>query len=900
MSKIRIYELAKEVKISSKALLDIVHDLGIDASNHMAGLDSSDVEQIKYAVKKRKANKKVTEEIKDADKEPPAKQTPAIAEDKAAADHSDSTPANKEILKKSKAKPKVIVKKQISDDLVLVEINGETKLMRRKKKGKLKATKKTADNAADVKNIAGTDEKKPTKAQSKPKETATELTTEHEQKKASKEKPNRVKNAKKEITESGGKPIAHKKAKPVKKSETKHVKEANVAHVESDKKRSSKKKKAKSSETAEDARELKAKSSRKKKEKRQKHKNKLTEEATTPAKKLTMQKKIRKKRVKKKKEKVEETMIEPIQETTAIQLPNRITVGEFAGLIDKPANEVILKLMNLGVMAAINQYIDYETMELIADDFGIEVEQKVEEVDTAVLDYDFEDDERDLKHRAPVVTVMGHVDHGKTSLLDAIRSTDVTAGEAGGITQHIGASEVVINDQKIVFLDTPGHEAFTTLRARGAQVTDIAILVVAADDGVMPQTVEAIDHARAADVPIIVAVNKIDKPNANPDRVMKELAEHGVMVEQWGGDTVCVLVSAKQNQNIDQLLEMILLVAELRDLKANPDRNAVGIVIEANLDKGKGAVATVLVQNGKLAVGDPFVCGTTYGRVRAMYNSKGKRIKKVGPSTAVEIIGINDVPVAGDKFFAIDSDKEAKQIAEKRALEIKREEMERAGGHVSLEDIFSQIQAGKMKELSLIIKADAHGSLEALKGSLLKLNNDNDEVKIKIQHANIGAITESDILLATASNTIVLGFNVRPSSSVIAIAKKENVEIKTYRIIYELLNDVEAAIKGMLDPEFEEVQLGEIEVRAIFKVPNVGTIAGGYVLSGKVLRNSKIRLLRAGVIVHEGELSSLKRFKDDVKEVASGYECGLGIAGFNDLKEGDVIEAYQIIEKVRK
>ncbi len=917
MSKIRIYELAKEVKISSKALLDIVHNLGIDAANHMAGLDSSDVEQIKYAVKKMKAKQKTADDKKESKTEQSSK-----AESTEQASQADAAEALIEAPKpaaeksaKKKAKPKIIVKKHISDDLVLVEINGETKLMRRKKKGKPKTAVQKAKEPK--KAITAEDEKEqlnkpaapakpehpvePTKPvePDKPTEKASEKQVKPEKVVKPKEKTAKTEQLKTDKKADGDKAAKHDK-KPVKKNTAKPVKEDKKTDATDNKKRSSKKKKGKAAEEIEQERDSKSKLSRKKKDKRQKHKNRLTEEPSNVTKTLSMQKKTRKKRAKKKKEKPEEPMIETVQENTAIQLPNRITVGEFATIIDKPANEIILKLMNLGVMAAINQYIDYETMELIADDFEIEVEPQVEEVDTAIIDYDFEDDEKDLQPRAPVVTVMGHVDHGKTSLLDAIRSTDVTAGEAGGITQHIGASEVVINDQKIVFLDTPGHEAFTSLRARGAQVTDIAILVVAADDGVMPQTVEAIDHARAADVPIIVAVNKIDKPNANPDRVMQELSEHGVIVEQWGGDTVCVLVSAKQNQNIDQLLEMILLVAELRDLKANPNRNAVGIVIEANLDKGKGAVATVLVQNGKLAVGDPFVCGTTYGRVRAMYNSKGKRIKKVGPSTAVEIIGINDVPVAGDKFFAIDSDKEAKQIAENRALEIKREEMERAGGQVTLEDIFSQIQAGKMKELNLIIKADAHGSLEALKGSLLKLNNDNDEVKIKIQHANIGAITESDILLATASNTIVLGFNVRPSSSVIAIAKKENVEIKTYRIIYELLNDVESAIKGMLDPEFEEVQLGEIEVRAIFKVPNVGTIAGGYVLSGKVLRNSKIRLLRAGVIVHEGELSSLKRFKDDVKEVASGYECGLGIAGFNDLKEGDVIEAYQIIEKVRK
>ncbi len=893
MSKIRIYELAKEIKVSSKQLLDIVHELGIEAANHMAGVDSSDVEQIKYAVAKlKKKQPQSTEQADDDTATKPAKKTTKQkakstenAEKMAAVEVADKA-ETKDAKKPATGKPKIIVKKYISDDLVLVEIDGETKLMRRKKK------QKPTDSAAEItskkqskgdKTVEETTENKaiipPKVDQTKVEQTAEKAPDVQAEKSADQQK-------------------AEPKAKKSKKQKsTKPAPDEQKEATKTASEKSAKKSKKKKFSKDEEQRDFSNRSNRKKKDKRQRDKQ---DDDGVVKKKLTMQKKTRKKRVKKKKEQLpEEPMIEISEQVVAIQLPARTTVAEFAELIDKSVNEIILKLMNLGVMASINQYIDYETMELIAEEFEITVEQQVEQIDHTISDYDFEDEEKDLQHRAPVVTVMGHVDHGKTSLLDAIRSTSVTAGEAGGITQHIGASEVVINGQKIVFLDTPGHEAFTSLRARGAQVTDIAILVVAADDGVMPQTIEAIDHARAADVPIIVAVNKIDKPGANPDRVKQELSEQGVIVEDWGGDTVCVHVSALKNENIDQLLEMILLVAELRDLKANPNRNAVGIVIEANLDKGKGAVATVLVQNGQLAVGDPFVCGTTYGRVRAMYNSKGKRLKKVGPSTAVEVIGINDVPVAGDKFFAIDSDKEAKQIAEDRALEIKREELERAGGHVTLEDIFNQIQAGKMKELNLIIKADAHGSLEALKGSLLKLNNDNDEVKIKIQHANIGAITESDILLATASNTIVLGFNVRPSSSVIAIAKKENVEIKTYRIIYELLNDIEAAIKGMLDPEFEEVQLGEVEVRATFKVPNIGTIAGGYVLSGKVLRNSKVRLLRAGIIVHEGELSSLKRFKDDVKEVASGYECGLGIAGFNDLKEGDVIEAYQIIEKTR-
>lgn len=571
----------------------------------------------------------------------------------------------------------------------------------------------------------------------------------------------------------------------------------------------------------------------------------------------------------------------------------RMTVKDFAELIGKAPNDIILKLMNLGVMAALNQYIDYEVMEIVADDFGIKLETKEDEIDTDLVDYDYEDDEKDLIKRAPVVTVMGHVDHGKTSLLDAIRSTNVTVSEAGGITQHIGASEVIINGQKIVFLDTPGHEAFTSLRARGVQLTDIAILVVAADDGVMPQTIEAIDHARAANVPIIVAINKIDKPGADPDRVIKELSQNGVLVEDWGGDVVSVKVSAKKKENIDALLEMVILVADMMELKANPNRNAIGTIIEANLDKGRGPVATVLVQNGTLKISDPYVCGTTYGRVRAMYDHRGRNVTTAGPSTAVEVIGMSDVPMAGDRFHAVNEDREARRIADKRALEI-RAGLAAVNQKVSLQDLFSQIQAGNLKVLNLIIKADVHGSIEAIKQSLDKLKS--DEVKINIQHANIGTITESDIMLATASNTIILGFNVRPSAAVLDLAKKQGVEIKTYRIIYELLSDVEAALTGMLAPKYVERQLGEVEVRTIFKVPGVGTIAGSYVTSGKVTRNSNIRLLRAGVIVFEGKLQSLKRFKDDVKEVMQGYECGLNIEGFNDIKEGDVIEAYEIDE----
>ncbi len=577
-------------------------------------------------------------------------------------------------------------------------------------------------------------------------------------------------------------------------------------------------------------------------------------------------------------------------------LPDHMTLSDFSTKINRVPKEVIVKLMNLGIMAGINHELDFETMELLAVDFGIEVQHKTEENIEKQM-FDFEDDEKDTIKRAPVVTVMGHVDHGKTSLLDAIRNTSITTGEAGGITQHIGASEVEVNGQKIVFLDTPGHEAFTTLRARGSKITDIAILVVAADDGVMPQTIEAIDHAKAAGIPIIVAVNKIDKPGANPDKVKQELANYGVQVEDWGGDTVSCMVSAKVGTGIDNLLEMVLLVADLQNLKANPNRPGNGSIIEAHIDKGQGPVATVLVQNGTLKEGDSIIAGATYGRIRAMFSDKGKRIKSGGPSSSAEILGLSEVPQAGDKFYVVQDEKKAKQLADRRQQDYREMGLRAGKSHVTLEDLFSQIQQGNIKELNLILKADVHGSLEALKSSLLKLTN--EEVRVNIIHASIGTISESDILLASASNGLIIGFNVRPSNSVTALAEKEQVDIRTYQIIYNAINDIETAMKGMLDPIFKEVVLGKVEVRATFKVPKLGMIAGAYVLDGKVTRTANVRVIREGIIIHDGKISSLKRFKDDVKEVATSYECGIGIDGYNDLKEQDIIEAY-IMEEVKR
>ena len=584
-----------------------------------------------------------------------------------------------------------------------------------------------------------------------------------------------------------------------------------------------------------------------------------------------------------------------------VSVDGKLTVQELANSLEKPATEIIMKLMKMGTMATINQELNFEIASLVAKDYGFELvegdasEKEAAEID-ALMEIE-EDKEEDLVKRPPVVTVMGHVDHGKTSLLDAIRSTSVTTNEAGGITQHIGASEVTINGEKIVFLDTPGHEAFTSMRARGAQVTDMAILVVAADDGIMPQTIEAINHAKAAEVPIIVAINKIDKPDANVDRVKQELADQGLLVEDWGGDVISVPVSARQKTNIDTLLEMILLVAEVEELKANPNKRAVGTVIEAELDKGRGPVATVLVQGGTLKVGDPIVAGTASGKVRAMINDKGRRVKTAGPSTAVEILGLSEVPQGGDQFVAVATDKIARSVAEKRQ-HIAREEMLKSNQRVSLDEFFSQMSDADVKELNLVVKADVQGSVQAVKQSLEKLSN--EEVMVKVIHGGVGAVTESDVMLARASNAIIIGFNVRPVATAEVMAKKEEVDVRTYTIIYKAIEDVQAAMTGMLDPEYIDEDTGKAEVRETFKISGVGTVAGCYVLSGKIFRNGKVRVVRDGFIIHEGEIAALKRFKDDAKEVNHGYECGITITNFNDLKEGDIIEAYVTKEVERK
>jgi translation initiation factor IF-2 len=580
-----------------------------------------------------------------------------------------------------------------------------------------------------------------------------------------------------------------------------------------------------------------------------------------------------------------------------VKLPDNITltdsmqVREFADMLNKPSAEIVKKLMELGIMATINQVIDYDTMEILANLYGVETEREISREEQILAQ--IVDAEHSLIKRPPIVTVMGHVDHGKTSLLDWIRRSNVVSGEAGGITQHIGAYQVKVNDELITFIDTPGHEAFTAMRARGANLTDIVILVVAADDGVMPQTIEAINHIRAARVPFLVALNKIDKPDVNPDKVKQQLTEYGIVSEEWGGDTIFIPVSAKTGQGMEHLLEMILLVAEMHDLRANPDRNAEGVVIEGRLDKGLGAIATILVQKGTVHVGDYIISGVNWCKIRSMVDDKGRRADIALPSTPVEITGWSDVPEAGEKVQVVD-EKVAKEVSALRITE-KRIEEQKKSSRVTLDDFFRQMQDTGTKELNLIIKGDVQGSIEALSQSLLKLSQ--DEVKVSVIHMAVGAIKEADVMLATASNAIIIGFNVRPDVNARQFAEKENIDIRLYRIIYEAIEDVKKAMVGLLDPEYREKYLGRAEIRQVIKVPNIGGIAGSYVIEGKMSRNARARILREGVVVHEGTLSSLRRFKDDVKDVMENFECGIGIKDFNDIKEGDIIEAY-VMEEV--
>ena len=604
---------------------------------------------------------------------------------------------------------------------------------------------------------------------------------------------------------------------------------------------------------------------------------------------------MRSKRKESEAERLKRIEAERAKKTLIITVPDEITVGDLAAMLKRTAAEVIKKLFSLGMMATVNQVIDFDTAEIVATELGAKVKKEVVvTIEDRIID-DHEDDETDLLPRSPVVCVMGHVDHGKTSLLDAIKNTSVTETEAGGITQHLGAYRVQINGQDITFLDTPGHAAFTAMRARGAMATDIAILVVAADDGIMPQTIEAINHAKAAGVAVVVAINKMDKPDASPDKIMQQLTEHELIPEEWGGDVICVPVSAKTRMNIDTLLESVLLVAEMKELKANPNRAGKGIVIEARLDKGRGPVATLLVQNGTLKSGDIIVAGTAVGRVRVMTDDKGRKVEEAGPSVPVEVTGLAEVPVGGDAFDCVSDEKLARELVEQRKTQQKEEEF-RSMQKVTLDNLFDSINAGSLKDLNIIVKVDVQGSVEAVRQSLEKLSN--EEVRVKVIHGGVGAVNESDVMLANASNALIVGFNVRPDSVAEANAERDGVEMRMYRVIYDCIEEVEAAIKGMLAPKYRDVEMGKAEVRSVFKLSSAGTIAGSYVIDGKITRNSKIRVVRDGIVVFEDEIASLKRFKDDQKEVATGYECGIGLEKFNDIKEGDILEAY-IVEEYR-
>ena len=588
-------------------------------------------------------------------------------------------------------------------------------------------------------------------------------------------------------------------------------------------------------------------------------------------------------------------MVMPPVTPKKITIGETVILGELAKTMGKTAGEVIKKLFTMGIMATINQELDADTAILVAEEFGVTVEVRTDRAQEILEDV--ADDEKDMVERPPVVTIMGHVDHGKTSLLDAIRHTNVVSGEAGGITQHIGAYQVEIKGKKITFLDTPGHEAFTAMRARGANMTDIAIIVVAADDGVMPQTVEAINHSKAAGVPIIIAINKIDKPGANPDRVKQELMEHGLVSEEWGGDTIMVPVSAKARQNIEGLLEMILLVAEVAELKANPDRAARGAVVEAKLDKNRGPVATLLVQKGTLHAGDNILAGAVFGKVRAMFDDKGRKAKSAGPSTPIEVLGFSEVPPAGEVFIVVKDEKDARLVAAKQQVK-HREETMRKTSRVSLDDLFQQIAEGEIKELNLVVKADVQGSVEALTQSLVKLNT--DEVRVNVIHAGVGGVSESDVMLASASNAIIIGFNIVAPPAARAAAETEEVDIRLYRVIYDCIEDIKKAMSGLLAPEYKENIIGNVQVRQVIRVPKVGAVAGSYVTSGKVTRNANVRVIRNSVVVAEDKISSLRRFKDDVKEVLQGFECGIGLESFNDIKEGDELEVFVMEEIARE
>lgn len=926
----KIIELAEELKIAGEEVLEKAQSMGIKVTDSSDELSDMDAKAVKNTIlrknaksetkiarrsktKKSEGDKKDGEPkvtVKAATIKLPEKKKPAATKKPAAAQGaaSDKSPAAKAPV--PKAKPPVgapkISKAKLEERIAKEKAEAEA----RKDALELKAAEvteevasKVAGTAEKIADLAKSIEKKALdkKKEVKEKETAAPVEKKEEPKPEPKKKEeaprSRIKIIKKaEDIKREEKEAAEKKKAAAKKSaetSAKPARPSRKAAAESDKK------------DAPDAGKTSTYGKKGKDRDRDKERDKFSrlerggKKSGKPAPK-SLEKQERKKRHQNR-PKVEEPEVPEVElEAGTVLINCPITVAGFVEQTKTTLSQAIMTLMKMGVMANQNQNLDEDTVQLLADEMGIKIAIGAVDEEEEYLEEEgietFEDKEEDLKPRPPIITVMGHVDHGKTSLLDAIRNTNVTAGESGGITQHIGASEVEINGQKIVFLDTPGHEAFTAMRARGAHATDIAVLVVAADDSVKPQTIESISHAKAAGVPIIVAINKMDKPGANPDIVKKDLAEQGILVEDWGGDVISVPVSAKTGEGITNLLEMILLQAEVLELKANPDRMAVGTVLEARLDKAKGPIASLLVLNGTLKSDMSVVAGTCSGKIRLMTNSKGEKLKKAGPATAVEILGLSDVPAAGDVFNAVKKSSQAKEIAYNRQQKVRQEVLARNSSQ-TLEELFSQIKEGEVKELNLIVKADVQGSVGAIVTSLEKLSN--DEVKVNIVHTGVGAINESDVMLAGTSGSIIIGFNVRPSVAVTGMAERDGIQIRTYNVIYNILDDVENAMKGMLDPEFKEVVLGTVEIRETFKVPNVGIIGGAYVTDGKVVRNESIRLVRDGIVIHEGKISSLKRFKDDAKEVAQGYECGIGIENYNDIKEGDIIECFTMEEIAR-
>ena len=953
MGKIKIHEIAKKLNLTSKEVLEIANKLNIEAKSHLSGVEEDEAKKIEEAITKKSATKKKATETKTAKKEN-KKETPVIIRREVIIAQ-DESEKEKEVVKKQEKRNNNIgfVERKANKDYNIVYRNKPNKPMTVSelfglKKEETNKEKEKEKTEAKNETVVSVEETTPKETNTVQEEKSNKVTEKVEENKAMKTETRNVRvnnsttnnnyqnrnhhnnNQRKNNFNNnsnfnrnnnkfnnknnnndryhnndryGKRPLDEKGIE----KNIKNIMATEVVEKETVREYNKNIDKQKNNNRFDETKNTKKSKNRKNanngnfdegKLKTLKTANRLSnmfddqEGGMLDYYDLTTE---RGRRGKKKKNQEERTK-QKIFKLTDIEIPETITVKDLAQEMKKTTADVIKKLLGFGVMATINQEIDFDTAFLIAQEFGITATKKETVTEEDILFDESEDREEDLVARPPVVVVMGHVDHGKTSLLDAIRKTNVIEGEAGGITQAIGAYMVKINDREITFLDTPGHEAFTAMRARGAQITDIAILVVAANDGVMPQTIEAINHAKSAGIPIIVAINKIDLPDANIDKVKQELMAYELVPEEWGGDTIYVPISAKKNQNIDQLLEMVLLEADVLELKANPHKQAKGAVIEARLDKAKGAIATMLVQRGTLDMGDTIVVGSSIGRIRAMVNDKGKKVKSAGPSTPVEIMGLTDVPEAGDTFYEVKNEKMAKHLIERRKRQA-REQAINSVTKVTLDNLFSQMEEGKLKVLNLIVKADVQGSVEAVKQSLEKLQN--EEVKVKVIHSAVGAVNQSDVTLAKVSNAIIIAFNVRPDHTAKEMAEKEEVEIKQYSVIYQAIEDVESAMKGMLAPKYEEKVIGNVEVRQTFRISNVGTIAGAFVLNGKVERNAGVRVIRDNIVIHDGHLATLKRFKDDVKEVTKGFECGMQIEDYNDIKEGDIIEVY-VMEEIKR